>query len=110
MDSSAPENHPIPNRHWCFTAWLVLATFLNLFMAICLHNFLGALNLIFIFGLYKWRRWGFLGFSVLATVFFVLNFSNGVGVLKSAVCLIGPAILLGVLNIGGDKKAWLYLK
>jgi hypothetical protein len=62
-----------------------------------------------IIALYRWRRWGFTGLALIATVTFVLRISNGEG-LKSIVSFIGLAILYGVLNMGGEKKAWNYLK
>ena len=51
-----------------------------------------------------------LGFGVMAGVTFVLQLSDGVGIVRSAVVFVGVAILYGVLQTGGDKKAWNYLR
>ena len=109
-ENPMPEPAKAPSRHWSFNAWLILAAILYLIAVIWLHNLFGALNLIFIFALYKWRKWGFFGFLFFAVVFFVLRLSDDVTFSKSALSLIAPTILFGVLNVGGDKKAWPRLK
>jgi hypothetical protein len=108
-DTNKPQ---LPKRHWCFTAWfilVILATFWAAFTRPVLVFYCVA-NLILIGALYKWRRWGFWGFLVMAAVMFFVQLSDGVGILRSAFVFVGVAILYGVLQIGGDKKAWNYLR
>ena len=45
----------------------------------------------------------------MAVVLFFLNLANGHGLAMFALGFVRVAILFGVLQIGGDKKAWKYL-
>jgi hypothetical protein len=109
LPTKAPQS---PKRHWCFTTWLILALIASIYLAAT--SAFGLIycvaNIVLITALYKWRRWGFIGFAVIATVMFVLRLSDGVGFLMSALSFVSVVILYGVLQIGGDKKAWIYLK
>ena len=112
MDIPPTKTFQPQKRHWCFTAWLILALIASIYLAATspfglIYCFA---NIVLIIALYKWRRWGFTGFAVIATVMFVLKLTNGAGVLMSALSFVSVAILYGVLQIGGDKKAWIYLK
>jgi len=102
-----------PKRHWCFTAWLILALLSSIWVAVTIPG-LGLIycvaNIVLIGALFKWRRWGFLGFLVVAAVMFLANLSDGVGILRSAYVFVSVAVLYVVLQVGGDKKAWNYLK
>ena len=110
MDLSASANSQTPSRHWAFGAWLIFASIINFFVAAFLLNIFGVINLVFIFAIYKWRKWGFYGFTVLAAVFCVLNVLCGVEIVSAIRSLIAPAILCVVLNVGGEKKSWPQLK
>ena len=111
MDTPSTKTIPPPKRHWCFSAWLILALIGILFAAwLTVSVIYPFLYVVMIAALYKWRRWGFYGWVVLTTVAFIFNLSDGVGFLRSAPALVSVAILYGVLQIGGDRKAWIYLK
>jgi hypothetical protein len=110
MNSTTPETSGPPERHWCFTAWLILAFIANIYLTVRLGLVFGAVNLIFIFALYKWQKWGFTGLFIIATAMFILGFTNGVEFWKASSGLAGVVVLYGVLNVGGDKKAWPHLK
>jgi hypothetical protein len=88
-----------------------MATLANVLVGVISGTYLFPIaNLVFIMALCKWRKWGFYGSLILAVVIFVLNLTNGIGIACSALGLVGLVILFGVLNIGGDRKAWLHLK
>ncbi|MES2299083.1 MAG: hypothetical protein V4582_18705 [Pseudomonadota bacterium] len=70
----------------------------------------GGANVICAFALLKWRRWGFYGFLVSSVIAFALNMSMGVGLGRGMIGFVGIAVLYWVLNIGGPRKAWPYLK
>ena len=110
MNSTTPETSGPPKRHWGFTAWLILAFIANIYLATRLDFIFSAVNLIFIYALYKWQKWGFYGLFIIATVMFALNLANDVALWKASCGLAAVAVLYGVLNMGGDKKAWPHLK
>jgi hypothetical protein len=110
MNSTTPETSSPPKRHWCFTTWLILAFIANIYLATRLGLIFGAVNIIFIFALYQWQKWGFYGLFIIATVMLILGLTNGVAFWKASSGLVAVMILYGVLNMGGDKKAWPHLK
>ena len=110
MNSTTPETSGPPKRHWGFITWLILAFIANIYLATRLGLVFSAVNIVFIFALYKWQKWGFLGLLIIATVMFILGLTNGVAFWKALSGLAAVAVLYGVLNMGGDKKAWPHLK
>ena len=110
MNSTTPETSGPPQRHWSFTTWLILAFIANIYLATRLGLIFGAVNIIFIFALYQWQKWGFYGLFIIATVMLILGLTNGVAFWKASSGLVAVMILYGVLNMGGDKKAWPHLK
>jgi hypothetical protein len=67
-------------------------------------------HLVFLVGLLKWKKWGFYGIIGVSIVSFILNISSGLGLGRSFLGLAGIAILYGVLNIGGENRAWRQLE
>lgn len=59
---------------------------------------LGIVNLISVFGLWTWKRWGFYLFIATSLVALVINLSLGLSILSSLVGLIGVAILWFLLR------------
>jgi len=112
METTPTKTSQPPKRHWCFTAWLICAVLASIILAVLTPFGLiyFPANMVMIIALYKWRRWGFTGFAIIVTVTFVLKLTNGVDLFKSALSFVSLAILYVVLQIGGDKKAWKYLK
>ena len=125
-----PTEQP-PQRHGCFTAWLVLMLIANTATAISTPlmfsaikqtapNFsAGALaiiviaaiaNVVFAVALFKWKRWGFYGFITTAIIALITNLSIGLGVGQSIIGLIGIPLLYWVMNMGGPNKAWPHVK
>lgn len=124
-------NEQLPQRHGCFTAWLVLMLIANIVTAIStplmistirqaapnvspgsvvIVVFAAIANIMFAIALFKWKRWGFYGFIATAVVALITNLSIGFGVRQSIVGLIGIPLLYWVMNIGGANKAWPHLK
>lgn len=118
-------------RHGCLTAWLILMIVANAFTAITTPllaasigqsipgfpawvlwpiSLLAVLNLLFAVALFYWKKWGFIGFCVTSILALALNLYAGIGVGRSALGLVGIAILYAVLQIGGDKRAWSQLE
>ena len=70
----------------------------------------GIANIVFAVALFRWKRWGFLGFLMTTNLTLAINLSIGI---KPALVLLGACgiiILYGVLQIGGHKKGWDQLK
>ena len=119
------------DRHGCLTAWLVLTLIANAITAFsyaaltllrpsAAHSaqphsptwarfvlMAGCIaNIVFAVALFRWKRWGFLGFLVTTILALAINLSIGI---KPAFVIIGASgiiILYGVLQIGDDKKGW----
>jgi hypothetical protein len=70
----------------------------------------GILNIVFALALFGWKKWGFYGFCASAAVIFAINLSIGINPIAAFAGLIGPLVLFGVLQIGGDAKGWNYLQ
>lgn len=68
-----------------------------------------AIDLVPFIALLKWRRWGFTMHAVLVGVVFVINVieANGLGAVLNVV---GLGVLYGVLQIGGQYRAWAQLE
>ena len=120
-----------PQRHGCFTTWLVLMLIANAVTAISTPLMFSAMkqvapnvstgavaviviagiaNIVFAIALFKWKRWGFYGFIASAIVALITNLSIGLGIGQSVVGLIGIPLLYWVMNMGGPNKAWPHLK
>jgi hypothetical protein len=120
-------------RHGCLTAWLIflivgnsLSILSNLAFSVSpqisstlaaqgidmpgwtwlLLAVLGIFNVVCAIGLLKWKKWGFYGFVASSVAAFIINLSVGVNIATSLFGFIGIAILYGVLNMGGENKAW----
>ena len=117
-------------RHGCLTAWLVFVIAVNslatLFYvlahdaiarnlpsgadwAVTVDTLLLAANVVFAIALFRWRRWGFLGLVATSLFAFVINLSVGLNLGQTLVGLLGPVVLFGVLQIGGERKGWTQL-
>ena len=123
------------DRHGCLTVWLVLMLIANAVTALSYAGLIllrpGAAhaaqphaptwarfvlmagciaNIVFAVALFRWKRWGFLGFVVTAILALTINLSIGI---KPAFVMTGASgiiILYGVLQIGGNKKGWAQLE
>ena len=114
-------------RHGCLTAWLVLMIVANGLTAVAMPLMVGpfleeypnappwvvwpiaanaALNVVFAFALFNWKKWGFVGFFLNNVVLCALNLYAGIGVFQSVAGLLGLPILYGVLQIGRPKSGW----
>jgi hypothetical protein len=121
----------VPPRHGCLTAYLVFMLIMNTFTCL-VYLFTGskimaaypaapafmpyvlaagcALNIVIALYLFWWRKWAFYLFCVLAVIVLGINIFIGINPVGALTGLIGPLILYGVLQIGGEKKGWKYLK
>jgi hypothetical protein len=59
---------------------------------------------------FRWQKWAFYAFCVVAGVCFVVNMAIGVPLISAVLGLLGPAVLYGVLQIGKEDKGWSHLK
>ena len=119
-------------RHGCLLVYLLLMLIANAFNSFVYLNpptlppemaesanvigwlfpvmaIVGLINLISTVAILKWKKWGFWLFTLTASIPLNLNLYFGLSIVYSVVELIGVAILYGVLQIGGDKKAWTQL-
>ena len=121
-------------RHWCLTAFLVVAITLNSLVAL-MYLFWGFLlasmgaavvdvvvvslllplgivgfNIVCLVALYQWKKWGFYGAVASGLLWFVVTLAIGFPIVPAVIGLVGFAVLYGVLQIGGDKKGWTQLE
>ena len=68
------------------------------------------LNVFLTVSLFRWKKWAFYAFCAVAGIMFFVNLSIGVSTLHAISGLLGPALLYGVLQIGGANKGWPHLK
>lgn len=122
------------SRHGCLTAWLIFMIVVNSFVVLANLAFgllsnqinsavaaqgvsvptwawlvlagLGIFNIICASALLNWKKWGFYGFLGTSVAAFIVNLSIGVGLPSSLSGFLGIAILYGLLNIGGENRAW----
>ncbi len=128
------ESTPITShekRHGCLTTWLILMIVANAATAIstplmydsikrvapnaspatmALISIAGVANVIFAIALFRWKKWGFLGFVATSVIALITNLFIGVGIAQSVFGLVGIGILYWVLNMGGSNKAWTRLQ
>ena len=127
------ENYPIPNRstrHGCLVA--VIGTFGIASIIWLIHYlsdvdlssylwwwyiFLGASNIVFLYALLKWKKWGFwgiLGTSLISSIIFLfvtlIYAHSGVGISVGILIFILVGLLFIALQMGGSHKAWNKLK
>jgi hypothetical protein len=122
-----PETEKTKKRHGCLTAYLI---FLIVVIAITVIYYIAdskslkstlklpgwslpvsavlcLLEIVCAIAIFKWKRWGFWGFCVLAMAALIVNISSGLGIATSIIGLVGIAIMYGVLNIGNkENKGW----
>jgi len=113
------------DRHGCLTTWLVLMIIVNALTAL---SYLGltlfvrktvapawallvlavacTANVAFAVALFRWKKWGFLGFLGTTALALVINLRIGIKPTFAIVGLFGIVILYAVLQIGGEKKGW----
>lgn len=122
---------PQPQRHGCLLAYLILMLVANgltclsyLFAAsqvteafptapAWLPNVLAVaclINIGLVIGLFRWKKWAFYLFCILAVVFYGVNLWIGIPWYRALSGLCGPALLFGVLHIGGPNKGWARLQ
>jgi len=118
-------------RNWCLTAYLVLmilacvlgaATYFfmrelvvqnNPEIPRTLHPVFGMFNLLMagcMVALWKWQKWGFWVFAIIAIAGGILNTVLSGSLLPVFVAPISILILYGVLNIGRESRAWKQLE
>lgn len=120
---------PLKQRHGCLTAYLVFMMIANsVTVLVCFDKegirrsfpnlpdwaipvsiALGYVNLVCAVDLFRWKKWGFWGFTCSAAVSFVVNLSLGVNAVGAIDGLLGVAVLYGVLQIGKERKGWTQL-
>jgi hypothetical protein len=122
----APSMQPAPKqRHGCLTALLILMILANSYLTLSYTvNLIGSMNgassltwalvpLVFIalfsvicaILVFRWKKFGFWGYSILGVLVMVINLAMGAGAI-SFISLISPAVLFGVLHIGKENKGW----
>jgi hypothetical protein len=123
---------PQAARHGCLTAWLILLIVVNSLGAIvCVIQsyrmtsfypattfwylpvmlaalLLNVLGLVCAVALLRWKKWGFYGYLILKVIDIVGGLLLGNALAPLGV--VGVAILLGLLHMGGPNKAWYNLE
>jgi hypothetical protein len=120
-----------PPRHGCLTAYLVFMLFVNTVAGLgfilagnrelalypsapaatpYILGFAYVLNVVIVLFLFWWQKTAFYVFCVLAVLVFLFNLYMGMDSISATIGLLTPLILYGVLQIGGERKAWKYLK
>ena len=112
-------------RHESLAAWLVLMFIYNLVTAGGLYRRfhpsaplwaqsvfadVSVLNGVSVAVLLRWKRWGFYALVATAVAILMVNLKIGFSVVQVLLGLGGVAILYGLLQIGGEKKAWTQLE
>lgn len=113
--NKASEQHisTAKNHHGCVVAWLLLCLVANLVTGLILLTtaipWLAAgivINVVCLFALFQWKKWGFYGIVAMTIVNFTVNLLLG-GSPESAISgLAGIAILYGLLQLGQPKTGW----
>jgi hypothetical protein len=60
--------------------------------------------------IFRWMKWGFYLSCALALIAFPINLALHVSFGRAFGGLLGPVILYGLLQLGGEKRAWFYLR
>ena len=68
------------------------------------------INVAIVICLFWWQKWAFYAFCILAIAWLGINFYVGLNTIAAFAGLLGPLVLYGVFQIGGDDKGWKYLK
>jgi len=113
-------------RHGCLTTWLVLIIVFNVIAIIIavpkgspsaedilpwpqylISILFSLINIGFAIGLFRWKRWAFWGFCTSSAAAAIVNMIFGELVIFAlAGFFIELAVLLFVLTVGGENKAW----
>jgi len=120
-----------PKRHGLLTAFLIFklvafsATFLIYAFAadrilaaapntprwtlpiLCIFSIVGIVSVV---ALFRWMKWGFYVLCAMAVVILVINLYSHVSPIAAFLGLLGPLILYGLLQLGGESKAWPHLR
>lgn len=115
---------PIRERHPSLAAWLVILALANGFLTImyglmwvslliikisanstaAVGLFLPTLAvtslaaLIFIFAIYKWKKWGLFGFALTTVISFAINMKIGMNNLMALLSLLGITVLVYLIR------------
>jgi hypothetical protein len=63
-------------------------------------------NVACAFALFGWKKWGFFGFCGTALLAVGINLAAGISPIVAVAGLVGVALVYGVLQMGGERKAW----
>jgi hypothetical protein len=120
-------------RHFLLTGWLILImvyhfvlAIMNLIMLPSLFQisslflneetgqslvllFSSIFTIVCLIGLFQWKKWGFWGFVGLNIAMIIFYFASEMGS-SSLYPLLAIAILYGLLQVGGENKAWTQLE
>jgi hypothetical protein len=128
-NDTAPQKTPPRQMHGCLTIWLWMIIILNItgtiitvirpyqFADIVLPSWYlpvagadTALVILFAVALLKWRSWGFWGLVAMEGVSVLIAIAESGDYTSIIGGLIGVTILVMLLNLGGEDKAWNHLK
>ena len=121
---------PMPERHGCVSAWLIIALVMNAiaalvylylankpvqipklsFLTLYCFIILLILNIVFIAKLLKWKKAGFYGSCITTVIGFLINIAVGLPPMPCIVGLLSIPILYAILQIKkGGISAWDYM-
>ena len=63
-------------------------------------------NVIGVFALFRWKKWGFWGLCIATSIALIIKLNIGMPIHTSICVLIGITILYGIFQIGTDNKGW----
>jgi hypothetical protein len=122
--NTAPPPRSERKRHGCLTTWLIIMVILNLLgillvagifaaydapgwlLAVSIGS--GLLSLLFIIGVFMWKKWGAYGIIAIYIISIILDIVSG-SYTSIAGSVIGLSVFLMVMNMGGENRAWNYM-
>jgi|WetSurMetagenome_2_1015567.scaffolds.fasta_scaffold499741_1 hypothetical protein len=128
-NETTPQNSPPRQMHGCLTIWLWMIIILNItgvIITVVKPSQLGdvvlpswylpvaltdtALVILFALALLKWRAWGFWGLVAMEGISVLIAIAESGDYTSIIGGVIGVTLLVMLLHLGGENKAWNHLK
>jgi len=115
-------------RHWLLTGYLIFLIIINLlfahgywitrdelyFMSLGLlpiwvipaFTLLKLFNVVCVIALIRYKKWGFLGYCMSASIIIIINLIAEMGLFACAIRIISVIVLFAMLHVGKERKAW----
>ena len=76
-------------------------------MVFCFSSLIGIASAVAIL---RWQKWGFYALCALAMIALPINLYSHISPGTAFLGLLGPVIMYGLLQLGGENRAWLFLR